>query len=181
MQRQLLSDRAIRIKALIAAVDAAIDSLDKGTIMTEQQRFEVFGNFDPSKYEEEAKDRWGGSEACRESQRRTRKYSKEDWLKIKAEGDDIFRELARLLSEGQSPTSPEAMEVAEHHRKHIERWFYGCPRAIHAGLGELYVGDARFRESLERLGQGLAEYARDAWRANAERKESSSQHDDVVG
>ena len=170
MQRQLLTDRAVRTKALIAAVDATIDALEKGTTMTEQERFEVFGDFDPSKYEEEAKEKWAGSEAYRESARRTRKYKKEHWAKIRAEGDGIFEELARLLNEHRPPMSAEAMELAERHRKHIERWFYQCPRAMHAGLGELYVTDERFRESLDRYGPGLAEFARAAWRANAERK-----------
>ncbi len=46
MQRQLLTERAIRIKALIAAVDSAIQSNKKGTTMTNEERFEVFGDFD---------------------------------------------------------------------------------------------------------------------------------------
>lgn len=120
--------------------------------------------------EEEAKEKWGGSEAYAESARRTSKYKKEDWAKIRADGDGIFQELTRLLNEHRPPTSTEAMELAECHRKHIERWLYQCPPAMHAGLGELYVSDERFRESLDRYGPGLAEYARAAWRANAERK-----------
>ncbi len=59
MQRQLLTERAIRIKALIAAVDAAIHSIKKGTTLTNEERFEVFGDFDPSKYEDEVRERWG--------------------------------------------------------------------------------------------------------------------------
>ena len=67
MQRRLLTERAIRIKALIAGVDAAIDSNRKGTTMSNEERFEVFGDFDPSKYEHEVKERWGTSDAYRES------------------------------------------------------------------------------------------------------------------
>jgi len=59
------------------------------------------------------------------------------------------------------------MQVAERNRRHIEQWFYRCPRSMHAALGELYVADSRFAANLERYGAGLAEYARDAWRANA--------------
>jgi DNA-binding transcriptional MerR regulator len=170
MQRQLLADRATRIQALITAVDAAIDSLERKTTMTEEERFEVFGDFDPGKYEAEAKQRWGASEAYRTSKARTKNYTKEDWAKIKSEADAIFPALAKLLEAGRPPSSREAMDIAERHRLHIEKWFYRCPRSMHAGIGELYVSDPRFTEGLDRFGAGLADYVRSAWRANAERK-----------
>ena len=170
MQRQMLTDRATRIQALITAVDAAIDSLERKTTMTEEERFEVFGDFDPGKYEEEAKQRWGTSEAYRDSKKRTKNYTKEDWAKIKSEADAIFPALGKLLEAGRPPSSREAMDIAERHRLHIEKWFYRCPRSMHAGIGELYVSDPRFTEGLDRFGAGLADYARRAWRANAERK-----------
>ena len=169
MQRRLLTERAIRIKALIAAVDAAIDSNQKGIAMTNEERFEVFGDFDPSKYEDEAKERWGASNTYRESVRRTKGYTRGDWVKIKGEADAIIKELAKLLEHGHPASSPEAMDLGERHRKHIEKWFYPCPHPMHRALGEMYVSDPRFSETFERQAQGLAAYARDAWRANAER------------
>ena len=169
MQRRLLIERATRIKALIAAVDAAIDSNQKGTTMSNEERFEVFGDFDPSKYEQEAKEKWGASDAYRESGRRTKGYTRGDWVKIKGESDAIIEELAKLLGGGHSSSSPEGMDLAERHRRHIERWFYPCPHSMHRALGEMYVADPRFSETFERRAQGLAAYARDAWRANADR------------
>jgi MerR family transcriptional regulator, thiopeptide resistance regulator len=169
MQRQLLTERAIRIKALIAAVDAAIHSIKKGTTMTNEERFEVFGDFDPLKYEDEVKEKWGNSEAYRESVKRTKHYTKDDWIKIKAEADGIFEELAKLFKRGHSAHSPEAMDLAERHRKHIARWFYPCSHSFHRGLGELYVNDSHFSAYFERYAHGLTSYARDAWVSNAER------------
>jgi hypothetical protein len=61
------------------------------------------------------------------------------------------------------------MELAEEHRRHIERWFYPCSKSMHRGLGEMYVGDSRFAENLDRVRPGLAQYACAAFRANAER------------
>ena len=37
------------------------------------------------------------------------------------------------------------------------------------GLGEMYVADPRFKKTYEDMAEGLAEYARDAIRANAAR------------
>jgi DNA-binding transcriptional MerR regulator len=169
MQRRLLTERASRVQALIRAVDAALDSFEKGTAMTKEEMFEVFGDFDPAKYEDEARERWGDSEAYKESARRTARYTKKDWEQIKAEGDQIQRELAAHLEAGRAPTDPAVMAVAERHRAYIGRWFYPCSYELHRGLGELYVNDPRFTATFDKVRPGLAEFTRDAFRANAER------------
>jgi MerR family transcriptional regulator, thiopeptide resistance regulator len=169
MQRQLLTERADRVHALLRAVDAALESLEKGTTMTKEEMFEVFGDFDPSKYEDEAQQRWGNTDAYKESARRTARYTKQDWVKIKAEGEEIQQALAAHLDAGRAPTEPAVMEVAERHRSYISRWFYPCSHEIHRGLGELYVNDPRFTANIDRLRPGLAQFTRDAFRANAER------------
>ncbi|HYX90234.1 MAG TPA: TipAS antibiotic-recognition domain-containing protein, partial [Myxococcaceae bacterium] len=64
---------------------------------------------------------------------------------------------------------PEVIEAAEAHRQYIERWFYPCSRVMHRGLGELYVQDPRFTANIDRHYSGLAEFMRNAFRANAER------------
>jgi len=43
MQRELLTEKAVRIKALLQAVDAALESLERGTAMSREELFEVFG------------------------------------------------------------------------------------------------------------------------------------------
>jgi MerR family transcriptional regulator, thiopeptide resistance regulator len=141
--------------------------------MTPEERKEVFGDFDPQQYEAEAEQRWGGTESYKESMRRTRSYRKEDWEVIKAEGGALYVEMARLVSAGVSPTSTEAMDVAEQHRAHITRWFYDCSPEIHRGLGQLYVDDARFTANIDRFGAGVAAFACEAFRANAERQVES--------
>jgi DNA-binding transcriptional MerR regulator len=173
MQRQLLTDRATRVHALIGAVDAALESLEKGTVMSKEEMFEVFGDFDPAKYEDEARERWGTTDAYKESARRTARYTKKDWEQIKAEGDAIQRELAAQLEAGRAPTDPAVMELAERHRGYITRWFYPCSHEMHRGLGELYVNDPRFTANIDKLRAGLAEFSRDAFRANAERASRS--------
>jgi DNA-binding transcriptional MerR regulator len=169
MQRQLLSDRATRVHALIRAVDAALESLETGTTMTKEEMFEVFGDFDPSKHEDEARERWGDTDAFKESARRTARYTKKDWEQIKAEGDQLQRDLAAQLEAGRAPTDPAVMELAERHRGYIARWFYPCSHELHRGLGELYVNDPRFTANIDRVRPGLAEFTREAFRANAER------------
>ncbi|HZH78143.1 MAG TPA: MerR family transcriptional regulator [Archangium sp.] len=172
MQRKLLTEKSVRLKALIQAVDAALESLERGTAMSKEEMFEVFGDFDPSKYEDEVQQRWGDTDAYRESKKRTARYQKQDWQKIKAEGDAITQKLAALLGAGVKASDARAMDVAEEHRLYISRWFYPCPPEMHRGLGEMYVADSRFTENLDKVKPGLAKYWRDANVANADRKAS---------
>jgi DNA-binding transcriptional MerR regulator len=116
LQRRLLEERAIRIKALIGAVDAAIDSIEKGTTMTPEETLQVFGDFTPEAVEEEVKQRWGETAEYQESKRRTKSYRKEDWEAIRAEAAGIYSDLARLMAAGVAPTSDPAAQAAERHR-----------------------------------------------------------------
>jgi DNA-binding transcriptional MerR regulator len=170
LQRRLLADKADQVAALIRAVDAALATIEKGARkMTGPGLFDAFAGFDPALYEEEAKERWGETDAYRESRRRTSRYTKEQWTALREEGEQNYRALAVLLADGVPATAAAAMDLAERHRLHIERWFYPCPAAMHRGLGDLYVSDARFRKNIDRYRAGLATYLRDAIAANAAR------------
>ena len=73
--------------------------------MTNEEMLEVFGDFDPSQYEEEAKQRWGDTDAYRESARRTAGYRKADWEQIGREGEEINAAFIALMAAG-SPRMP---------------------------------------------------------------------------
>lgn len=170
MQRQLLAGKAVQVRGLIAAVDAAIARLEKGETMAEDQIAQMFEGFDPKEYEEEAERRWGDTGEWKQSKQRTARYTKQDWLRIKAEGEVIYHQLATLMAAGKAPDSAEAMDGAELHRQYISRWFYDCSAAVHRGLGELYVADPRFTANLDKVAPGLADYCRRAFAANAARR-----------
>jgi MerR family transcriptional regulator, thiopeptide resistance regulator len=169
MQRQLLTERARRLDAMIHAVDAALAAHEKGETMGGEEILQPFAGFEPAQYEDEVRERWGTTAAYRESLQRTRRYTRQDWEAMKAEGDQLSQELADALAAGLAPADPQVTALAERHRGHITRWFYPCSPAMHRGLGELYVADARFAQNYERLRPGLARYVREAFRANAER------------
>lgn len=173
MQRKLLLEKATRIRSLIAAVEAALTAREEGKTMSNEERFAVFGDFNPAAYQDEARERWGQSDAYRESMARTKKYGKEQWEQIKAEGHAVFTALAKLAQAGTNPTNQAAMDLAEQHRLHIERWFYPCPPHMHQGLGEMYVHDARFTANIDRYQPGLASFAREAFAANAQRQQAA--------
>ncbi|MDH3224968.1 MAG: TipAS antibiotic-recognition domain-containing protein, partial [Gemmatimonadota bacterium] len=167
--RQLLVEQRKRTDAIIRGVDAAISALENGEAMDKDTMFDGFEEFDPSKYEEEAKARWGQTDAYKESLRRTRSYSKENWAEIKAENAGILDRLVDLMASGESPESDAAMDLAEEHRGHITRWYYPCSHQMHGGLGQMYTADPRFTESFEKHGEGLADFLQKAIAANVAR------------
>ena len=169
-QLALLRDRLDRTRAMVAAVEKEMEARTMGISLTPEERFEVFGDNDPSQYDAEVEERWGETDAYRESRRRTSSYTKDDWLRIKAEGADVERRFAEALRSGVAADSEQAMDVAEEHRQHISRWFYDCPPEMHAGLGRMYVEDARFTARYEQIAPGLAQYVSTAVQANSVRQ-----------
>ncbi|MGK5531485.1 MerR family transcriptional regulator [Streptomyces sp. URMC 129] len=165
----LLTDRVDTLRAMAAAVERAMEARKMGINLTPEEKFEVFGDFDPDEYAEEAERRWGDTEAYRESQRRAARYRKEDWQRIKREADDLNARLAALMDAGTPPESEAAMDLAEEHRRHISAHFYDCTYEIHKGLAELYVTDERFTTTIDATHPGLAAYLRTAILTNAAR------------
>ena len=173
-QRGLLNERIERLSAMVGAIDYEMEARTMDIPLTPEERLEVFGEFRPEDYAEEAERRWGGTEAYKESQRRVSSYDKEDWQRLKAEEEEIRASLAAALDAGLAPDSEEAMAAAEAHRQHISRWFYECGYEMHRGLTEMYVSDERFRSNYDATAPGLAAFIRDAARANARRAEPDS-------
>lgn len=167
-QRALLAARRAHLSAMIGAVDDAIAAQERGVTMTGEEMLEVFGDFDPTAYEDEVRERWPGREYD-ESRRRTSRYDAARWREIKAEADGIARRLAECLAAGDDPRSSKVADLAEEHRLHIDRWYYPCSHQIHAGLGEMYVADPRFAAYWDAFAPGLAGFVRDAIAANTAR------------
>ncbi|MCB5166015.1 MerR family transcriptional regulator [Streptomyces bambusae] len=168
-QHALLSGRIRRLQEMAAAVERAMEARTMSISLTPEERFEVFGDHDPEQYEEEVQQRWGDTDAYRESARRSASYTKADWLRIKAEGEANTLRMAALLDAGADPESEAAMDVAEEHRAMITRNHYTCTYEIHRGLAEMYVADPRFTANIDKARPGLAAYTRRAILANAAR------------
>ena len=169
-QHEMLTGRIKRLQEMVTAIEFAMEAHKVGINLTPEERFEVWGDFNPDDYAEEAEQRWGQTDAYKESARRTARYTKEDWARNKAESEEWGARLVAAFEAGLPADSPEARELAEEHRQQISRNFYDCPPAMHAGLGRMYVEDERFAAHYEQRAPGLAQYVSDAVQANAARQ-----------
>ncbi len=158
-QRAMLFGKIERLRSVLDAVDLAMIAQDEGITMSANEMF------DHSHYEDEAKDKWGGTDRYHQSQQRTEGFDQEDWSETLEEASRIAGQFADLKRAGSKPDSPEAVTLAEDHRLHINR-FYDCSPAMHVGLAEMYVADARFAEYWDKFEPGLSEYVIAAIHAN---------------
>jgi DNA-binding transcriptional MerR regulator len=163
-QKQRLQQRAAQATQMIRAIDAALALLEEQGGTLDMKR--IFDGFDPAQYEAETKARWGHTDAYKESQKRTQRYTPEDWQQLQLEQAAIYSDAFAALQSGIAPDSPEALAIAERHRLSIDRWFYPCTPTQHALLAEGYESDTRFRQNIDRFGAGLTPFLSAAIRAN---------------
>ena len=159
--RDALVAKRARIDAMLTAVDTALGALEKGKTMEPADVKKLFEGCN-AEYADEARERWGHTEAYKESARRMQSYGKPELEAIRRESESIFARLAELMQRGAGVSDPAVKAAVEDHRMHIDRWFYPCSTEIHHGLGEMYVADPRFAANLEKVAPGFARFLRDA-------------------
>jgi len=160
-QHELLLEQAERLDHTIKAVEELMDAHRDGIQLTAEEQVEIFGTTGFSeKYAAEAEQRWGDTDAWKQSQQRVSRLSKQDWIDIKAEGDALLAALADAKRNGVQAGSAEADELAARHRASIER-FYDCGDEMHRGLAEMYVADERFTRYYDDAEPGLAQFVHD--------------------
>ena len=160
-QHELLLEQADRLQHTIKAVEELMNAHRSGIQLTAEEQVEIFGTTAFSEeYAAEAEERWGDTDAWRQSQQRVSKFTKQDWLDIKADGDALLAALAQAKRDGVQPGSAEANELAARHRASIER-FYDCGDEMHRKLVEMYLADERFTRYYDDVEPGLAQFVHD--------------------
>jgi len=156
-QRVLLELKQQRTARLIRLID---DNL-KG------ERTMAFDAFDSKELDEqkaayaaEAKEKWSKTEQWQAYAEREASMTEEQYEQRDEGMRDIFRAFAAIR--GCDPAGEEAQALVKRWHTFIEDNFYPCPKKVLAGLGQIYTGDERFRESLDEYGAGTAQLMGDA-------------------
>lgn len=155
-QRMLLEKRR-HLDQLITTVQQTIKHAKGEIQMTHKEKFAGF-DFSTNPYEQEARERWG-DQAVDESNAKLGRMSNQQQAALGEEMNDIYRSLAELRHD--DPAS-EAAQAA------IKRWYELLNKmgsySLEAfrGLGQMYVDDTRFTQNIDKFGDGLALFMRDA-------------------
>lgn len=161
-QISLLQMRRERLDRLIALAGRAL----KGEVIMELNAFDMSEIEEAKeKFADEAKERWGNTDAYRQSQEKASAYGKADWARINEETNAVFGGFAKLNQDGASPDSPEANALVKTWQGVITRYFYDCSDEIMLGLAAMYEGDERFEKNIDKAGVGTAKFMSAAIRA----------------
>lgn len=163
--KNLLLKKRNRIDQIIKTVEKTIMSIKGENKMATE---EMFGGFDmkeieehKQKYADEVKQRWGNSQAYKESERKTKNYKKEDWARIKNEQEYIYKKFIDSMDKGFS--SPDAQAAVKEWQQSITKNFYNCSNEILRGLGDMYVSDDRFTQNIDKYKPGLSLFLKNAF------------------
>ena len=121
--------------------------------------FKAYDNKKLDAYAQEAKKRWGHTDAWRESQARGKNADQE--LRDADGLMDIFRRLGQFRQ--GDPAAPEAQELIAQLQQYICDHYYNCTKQILFGLGQMYAAGDEMNENIDRAGgAGTGDFARRA-------------------
>jgi hypothetical protein len=115
-----------------------------------------------NEYEQEAKERWGDTDAYRQSTSRTSKYTKDDFAAAKVDQEAATELFVTAFGNSYSVTSPQAQAAVVAHRAAISKWFYECSVEMQKNLALMYIEDHRFKAYYDGRVRGLAQYVHDS-------------------
>ena len=148
-QKHLLILKKERLERLITAIDGAV----KGeNIMT------AFNNSEFEKYKREVEEKWGKTAAYAEYTEKTKTYSNDKFNELAIGIDHIMAEFAICMKNGQTPNSREVQYLVKILQEHITTNYYLCTNQILLCLGQMYVADERFKNNIDKHGDGTAQF-----------------------
>ncbi|PWA12699.1 MerR family transcriptional regulator [Pueribacillus theae] len=162
LHHKMLLEKRNRLDKMIATVEKTMMHLKGEIEMTNEEKFEGF-DFSHNPYEQEAREKWG-DEAVDHANKKVGNMTKDEQEKMSKTMASIFKKLADLRN--HSPESKEAQAA-------IKEWYdflnnhFGHQYTLDAfkGLGQMYVDDDRFMKNIDKYGEGLAKFMRDAMAA----------------
>lgn len=109
---------------------------------------------------DEAREKWGDTEAFKQSEINVKKMGKEGLKRVLAENEQIINDISVWMKEGADPKSDTVQKLIAKHYNGL-RAFYEPNPALYQGLAEMYVADPRFKQNYEKVATGLAEYMKE--------------------
>ena len=164
-QRKLIELKKKRLNGLIKTIDKTISKLNQKNQMKDEELYGSFNKDEMNQYAEEAKQRWGNTEAYKQSQERYAKMSKEDIQKFKEDGEKWCAKMATMMD--LDPAGAEVQEMIAGHYNALRVW-YEPNLKMYRGLADMYVDDARFTAYYDKHAVGLAKFMREAMHAYCE-------------
>lgn len=151
-QKELLILKRDRLERLIDLLDDVLKG-ERSMSLEEFDKREIEEAH--AKYVQEAKQRWGDTEAYAQSEKKTKQYTDKDRQRVNRRSDEIMQMFAERV--GENPASAQVQGLVRQWQEFITEAYYDCSEEILAGLGEMYLADERFIKNIDQFGEGTAE------------------------
>ncbi len=142
-----LLEKRKQLDRLIANVEKTIASAEGRITMSNQEKFEGFKKRivedNEKKYGEEVRAKYG-NDAVEKSNRKVLNMTQEELEKADNLAREIKETLAKAFQTGD-PSSESAQRAVDLHRQWLCLYWDGYSKEAHAGLGNMYVADERFK------------------------------------
>ncbi len=158
-QKKLIELHKQRLTSLIETINKTINKINKKTKMEDKELYDGLSKEKMEEYAKEAKERWGNTDAYKQSQERYAKMSKDDLAKIKKAGEDLLKEIAAVMDKGVTDPIVQAL-IARHYDG--LRAFYEPNMTMYRGLGAMYADDPRFSIYFDKFAPGLSVFMKEA-------------------
>lgn len=165
--RRLLELKAERLSGLMVTIDRTIRALNgESDMLSDKELYEGFDDETIERYEREAQETWGGTDAYEQSGKRVRAMSKEQWAAVRERGQEISLAFADAFRSGKPADGPDALAVCGRWAEHLRAFYEPTPEMLE-GLGAMYADHPDFRATYEAYAVGLADWLKAAMLAYA--------------
>ena len=152
-QKKLLILKKERLEKLISSIDDAM----KGKVI-----MNAFDNSKFENYKDEVREKWGNTKAYAEYAEKSKNYGEDKFSAISGEMAEIFGRFNLAMKNSAVAGSEEVQGYVKELQDYITLNFYTCTKEILCGLGQMYVLDERFKNNIDKAGEGTAEFISEA-------------------
>ncbi|HMR01590.1 MAG TPA: MerR family transcriptional regulator [Candidatus Gracilibacteria bacterium] len=158
-QEKMLRLKRERLDQILITLSQTLTTMKKKKNVEDQSLYDGLSTKKLEEYQEEAKLRWGKTDAWKQSQERLKNWSKDDMKRIQEEGKAILAKIADVMDKG--PRDEGVQKLVEEYLQHMNR-FYDCSKMMFRNLGTMYSEDERFAAYYEKIAPGLAAFMTEA-------------------
>lgn len=164
-QRTLLMMQQQRLATLVHTIDQTLSTIRKDLAMDTPTLFDGLSTKEIEAYTAEAKQRWGHTDAYRQSMERTQRMTAADWDRYREQQHALLDALVAAID--QAPESAAVQQLIAQHYDSL-RTFCEPTTALYRGLADLYVNDPRFAATYAKYHAALPAFMSAAMRAYAD-------------
>lgn len=157
--RVRIENKKKRLTKLLGTIDDTLAKLEGKKELDPEALFDAFWEKHETEYAAEAEQRWGHTDAYKQSKERTKHLTKDDFKKMAKDADVFMKKFVACIESG--PDSDETQAMIQQHYESL-RTFYDPSPELYRSLAEMYVADDRFRAYYDKYDPRMADFIKEA-------------------